>query len=47
MLKKIPLFGLFMLLAAALVVLPVACGSDDNAKSDGSTDSAPGMMTGA
>jgi di/tricarboxylate transporter len=33
--------------AAALVVLPVACGSDDNNKSDGSTDTAPGMMTGA
>jgi hypothetical protein len=43
MLKKIPLFGLFMLLAAALVVLPVACGSDDNNKND----AAPDTMTGA
>lgn len=38
MLKKIPMIGLYMLLAFAVALIPIACGSDDNGGKDGSSD---------
>jgi hypothetical protein len=40
MLKKIPMLGLFFLLAAAVTLLPIACSSDNNG-----SDAAPDSMT--
>ena len=44
MFKRIPMLGLFILLACAVALLPIACGSDSGGTD--ASDTAPGSMTG-
>ncbi len=45
--RKISGFAFWVLLGLAVVIVPIACSSNDNLNNDGSTqkDSSPGDMT--
>lgn len=47
MLKKIPTFAVWFILAVIATAVPIACGSTSSDNNDGPSDKAPSDMTSA